>query len=74
MTKLRPLSARVVFKVLKKMGFERISQKGSHTKWKRPDGRITIVPFHSGEKIGKGLIKKIVSDIKITIDEFFKNI
>ena len=72
MTKLVPVKHRVLFRVLKKLGFVCVRQKGSHTIWEHPDGRITVVPIHSKESIGKGLLAKILSDIEIGIEEFEK--
>lgn len=72
MTKLVPVKHRVLFRILKKLGFVCVRQKGSHTIWEHKDGRITVVPVHSKEKIGKGLLAKILSDIELSIEEFEK--
>ncbi|MDA3923066.1 MAG: type II toxin-antitoxin system HicA family toxin [Kiritimatiellae bacterium] len=40
-----------LIKVLKKFGFERIRQRGSHNFLKHPDGRCTVVPVHRRETI-----------------------
>ncbi|MCG2719911.1 MAG: type II toxin-antitoxin system HicA family toxin [Nanoarchaeota archaeon] len=32
-------------------------QRSSHIRYKHSDGRITVVPVHGNEKIGKGLLK-----------------
>ncbi|MCD6447780.1 MAG: type II toxin-antitoxin system HicA family toxin [Thermoplasmata archaeon] len=70
--KLKPLSANKVIKVLDKLGFKIIRKKGSHVILKHPDGRVIIVPVHKGEKIGRGLLRKIIKDAKISKDEFMK--
>jgi len=70
MNGLVPLQSRIVFKALKRAGFVLARQKGSHTIWKHPDGRTTVVPVHRGERIGRGLIRKIISDMEITVEEF----
>ena len=70
MTKLVPVSYRVLSKILNKLGFTCVRQKGGHSIWIHEDGRITVVPVHSKEKIGKGLLVKILSDIKLSKDEF----
>lgn len=72
MTKLRPMRAREVCRKLKKLGFVMIRQKGSHTFWKHPDDRCTVVPIHKGEDISKGLLHIILNDIQISFDEFEK--
>jgi len=37
----------VVIKVLEKIGFKVVRQKGSHVYLKHPDGRATVVPGHT---------------------------
>jgi len=36
---------------------------------RHPDGRTTVVPVHSGETLGPGLLSKILSDTEQTRDE-----
>ena len=69
---LRPIPARKVIKLLNKIGFEAVRQRGSHVILKHPDGRVTVVPVHSGEDIGRGLLSKIIKDTKITREQFLK--
>ena len=70
--KLPLLSAREVIRILRKMGFEEIRQKGSHKYFKHSDGRATVVPVHPGRDIGRGLLKKIINEIEVDREEFFK--
>jgi predicted RNA binding protein YcfA (HicA-like mRNA interferase family) len=71
--KLPILTARELIKILKKIGFEIIRQKGSHVFLAHDDGRTTIVPVHPGEDISRGLLMKIIKeDVKIPIEEFQK--
>jgi len=72
MTRLRPVPARALCKKLGKLGFVMLRQKGSHTFWQHPDGRATVVPVHKGEDIGKGLLRNILNDIQVTLEEFEK--
>jgi predicted RNA binding protein YcfA (HicA-like mRNA interferase family) len=39
---LRPLPAKKIVKILNKIGFETVRQKGSHLILKHPDGRVTL--------------------------------
>lgn len=72
MKKLNPISPDKLLKILKNQGFEEIRQKGSHKFLRDSEGRTTVIPFHKGEKIGKGLLLKIINDIGITRDEFLE--
>lgn len=72
MPKLSPLNAKDLIKILEKQGFEVVHQKGSHVRLKHPDGRRTTVPMHSGEKVGVGLLRKILRDVNVSREEFEK--
>jgi predicted RNA binding protein YcfA (HicA-like mRNA interferase family) len=37
------------------------------------DGRVTSVPYHPGQDIGKGLLKKILRDTELTMAELLSN-
>jgi predicted RNA binding protein YcfA (HicA-like mRNA interferase family) len=53
-----------------KTGFEVARIKGSHYFLRHPDGRVTVVPVHSGEIVGPGLLSKIMNDCDMTREEF----
>ena len=55
---------------LGKLGFSVLRIKGSHHFLRHPDGRGTVVPVHSGETIGPGLLAAILRDCEIERDEF----
>jgi len=63
------LKADDVIKSLKKHGFNVVRQKGSHVRLRHEDGRVTTVPSHSGQDIGKGLLRKILRDTELTMAE-----
>jgi len=63
---------RKVLRALKKLGFRPVRRRGSHIVLKRVDGKITVVPVHSGEDIGPGLLRKIAYDVGLTTREFFR--
>jgi predicted RNA binding protein YcfA (HicA-like mRNA interferase family) len=61
MTKMRRLTAKEVEKILRKCGFELISQKGSHRKWRNLNsGLQVIVPDHKGKILPIGTLRNIV--------------
>ncbi len=70
MNKLPILSGQEVIKILGKIGFEVVRQKGSHVYLRHPDGRATVVPLHKGRDIDRGLLRKIIRDVQISRDEF----
>ena len=72
MSRLPTLSARKVCRVLEKLDFEPIRQKGSHIIYRHLDGRVTVVPMHRGEDLGRGILRSILRDIELSRDEFLK--
>ncbi|MEO1791577.1 MAG: type II toxin-antitoxin system HicA family toxin [Cyanobacteria bacterium J06629_19] len=70
MSQLPSLTGKAIIKALKQTGFEVARVKGSHHILLHADGRKTVVPVHSGETIGKGLLSQILRDCKFTKDEF----
>ena len=53
---------------LAKAGFRVLRVKGSHHFLRHQDGRSTVVPTHSGETIGPGLLHKILRDCQLSAD------
>jgi len=72
--KLPLFEAKELIKILNKMGFEAIRQKGSHVYLKHNDGRSTVVPVHSGREIRRGLLKRILNEIDISREDFMNYI
>ena len=74
MSKLPSLTGKEIVSLLKKAGFAKERQRGSHVFLRHKDGRATVVPIHSGETIGPGLLSKILRDVEMTKDELLKNL
>lgn len=63
------VTGKALILALRKIGFEVLRIKGSHHFLRHPDGRTTVVPAHSGETLGPGLLSKILRDTEQTRDE-----
>jgi predicted RNA binding protein YcfA (HicA-like mRNA interferase family) len=72
MSRLAAISARELQTILSRLGFRLVRQKGSHAFWQHDDGRVTIVPVHKGEDIGRGLLRQIIRDVGIDLEEFVR--
>jgi len=57
---------------LHKGGFQIVRVRGSHHFLRHQDGRTTVVPAHSGETIGPGLLHKILRDCQINVEDLQK--
>jgi predicted RNA binding protein YcfA (HicA-like mRNA interferase family) len=65
------LTAKQLMSVLERLGFShRPLTATSHRRYVHPDGRRTTVPIPASQDIGRGLLRKILKDIKVTPEEF----
>lgn len=70
MSRLPSVTGKDILKTLLQAGFEVVRVKGSHHFARHPDGRTTVVPVHSGETVGPGLLSKILRDCDLTREAF----
>jgi predicted RNA binding protein YcfA (HicA-like mRNA interferase family) len=63
-------TAREVIRVLRKHGFTPVSQKGSHQKWRHPNGRQVIVAVHGNKPIPIGTLRSITEGAGLSADDF----
>ncbi len=70
MSKLSPIKARRLIKILLSLGFMRTRSKGSHFFFAHQDGRTTVVPVHPAKEIGVGLLRAILHDIQLSPEQF----
>lgn len=64
------LRARQVIAALERHGFREIRQRGSHKQFRHADGRSTTVPVHAARDIAPALLRQILRDIGLTVEEF----
>lgn len=69
MTRLPRAKGREVVRALQRAGFSVERTRGSHVFLKHPDGRVTSVPVHSGETLGPGLLRAILRDVEMSVEE-----
>ena len=70
MSRLPRLRGNQVLAALRRAGFEVVRVRGSHHFTRHADGRATVVPVHSGEQIGPGLMARILADCELTREQF----
>ena len=54
---------------LQRAGFVVTPVRGSHHQLRRPDGRVTTVPVHAGDVIGNSLMKTVLKQCEMSVDE-----
>jgi len=73
MPKLVPISGKKMTKLLLKLGFVLLRSKGSHYFFfNKESGKTTTLPIHKNEDLSVGLLKKILSDISLSVEEYDK--
>jgi predicted RNA binding protein YcfA (HicA-like mRNA interferase family) len=69
MAKLPRLNARQVVAALEKAGFSLVRQSGSHMIYKNPAGKRVTVPFHDPTILHPKLLKTIMRDADISVEQ-----
>ena len=73
MPKVPSLTSKQVIRALKQAGFIEDRQKGSHlVLYNDVTNARTVVPIHGGKTIKRALLFAIISDAKLTPNEFLK--
>ena len=73
MTRLPRLKGKELVRLLEKLGFEIVRTRGSHLFLRHTDGRVTTVPAHAGETVGPGLLRSILRDVELSVDDLLRN-
>ena len=68
MAKLPIISGRQLIKVLFKLGYREVRQRGSHIRLSCPDKKSVTIPDY--KVIDKSLLRKILRDVELTVEEF----
>ena len=75
MSKLPRITGKKLAKVVEKFGFIHSHTTRNHMVFKHPDGRTMVIPVHSGEEIGPGLLNKIIKkDLGVTKEDFMEKL
>ena len=72
MSKLPMANFKTMDKILRRLGFEAVRQKGSHVFYRHAGGRTTTLPNHGNRDIARPLMREILREISVLPDEFVK--
>ena len=70
--KLPVVSGIECIRALEKIGYKRVRQKGSHIRLKDMNGQLSPVTVPDHKELRPGLLKKILKDADLEIEEFIK--
>jgi len=59
---------------MRRLGFERVRQKGSHVFYRHPDGRTTTAPNHPGRDIARPLLREILREIEMSPEQLVEHL
>ncbi len=72
MPRLPRITAKQIISILEKRGFKLIRQSGSHKIYRSSEGKRTTVPFHDNKVLHPKVLKNILKDAEIEIEELSK--
>ena len=70
MTRIPALRANEIVRALRRLGFERMRQRGSHIRLRHPDGRFATVPDHGSRALRRQFILDILKQARVEIGDF----
>jgi len=70
--RITPIDPYRLIKLLSKLGFKPIRQRGSHVILMNEQGVRIVVPVHPGRKIKPGLIRIILTEAGLTREKYLK--
>jgi predicted RNA binding protein YcfA (HicA-like mRNA interferase family) len=73
-TRLPAISARDLERVLLACGFVAVRSKGSHVFYRHPDGRTTTVPHHARRDLARPLLREILREIDLSLDDLVERL
>ena len=59
-----------VIGTLQRLGFQEVRQRGSHKQFRHPDARVPDVPFHVGRDLSPALLRQIIKDADLKLENF----
>ena len=72
MPRITPIDPYKLIKILGRVGFKPVRQRGSHVVLINKQGVRIVVPVHPGKKIKPGLVRIIIAEARLTREEYFK--
>ena len=70
MTRLRLVPYRQLRKIIERLGSQWVRCVGSHNTFRSKDGRTVVVPDHGSQVIVRPLLRKILRDIGLSVDDY----
>ena len=72
MSRLRLVPFATLAKLAEAKGFQHVRQEGSHNVFRNAEGKIIVIPNHGSQVIVRPLLRKILRDMGVSLDEYEK--
>lgn len=72
MSRLRLVAFATLAKLAEAKGFQRVRQEGSHHIFRNTEGKIIVIPDHGSQVIVRPLLRKLLRDMGVSLDEYEK--
>jgi predicted RNA binding protein YcfA (HicA-like mRNA interferase family) len=70
--KLPRVTANEMIKIIERLGFHLSRQSGSHKIYKNDEGKRVTIAYHSGKILHPKMVKSILADVGLSVDDFKK--
>lgn len=70
MSRLKLLPYRDLAQIAEMAGFQWVRRQGSHNTFRTPNGRVVVIPDHANQDIVRPLLRKIIRDMGLSVDEY----
>jgi len=74
LSRLKLVDAKTMERLLLRLGFKKVRQKGSHAFYRHADGRTTTIPHHKSRTLARPLIREILREIELSVDDYNNNL
>lgn len=74
MVRLPRVTAVEVIRVLEREGFSLARCSGSHCIYRNAEGKRVTVPYHTGKTLHPKLLKAILQDMGLEVEEFIERL
>ncbi len=70
MSKLKLIAYRDLARLAERQGFTWVRRVGSHNTFRSAEGQIIVIPDHGSQVIVRPLLRKIIRDMGLTVEDY----
>ncbi len=70
MSRLKLVAYRDLARLAERQGFTWVRRVGSHNTFRSAEGQIIVLPDHGSQVIMRPLLRKIIREMGLTVDEY----